>query len=111
MQTLAEERGAHTPAILELLSEIEKRDRDSKGSVQPAHIMGADPRGLTVINTTGHDVGKVEDLYVDPNTRNPRFALLTLGNHPLGINDRRVLVDFEDVEVENDNQVRVRVTI
>jgi len=91
---------------LELLSEIEQRDNDS------AHdFIGADPRGLTVLNTTGNDVGKVEDLYVDPNTRLPRYALLTLGNHPLGIHNRQVLVDFDDVTVEDDEHVRVRVSI
>ena len=96
----------HTPHILELLSEIERRDNDSSRD-----FTGDDPRGLTVINTTGNDVGKVEDLYVDPNTRQPKYALLKLGNHPLGIHNRQVLVDFDDVSVEDDEHVRVRVSI
>lgn len=96
----------HSPNILELLSEIEQRDNDSSRD-----FTGTDPRGLTVLNTTGNDVGKVEDLYVDPNTRQPRYALLKLGNHPLGIHNRQVLVDFDDVAVEDDEHVRVKVSI
>ena len=102
------------PEILELLSELEKRDKSSKGEVQSGAIAGAtlsDPRGFIVINTTGHDVGKVEDLYVDPNSRIPQYALLQLGNNPLGIGDRRILVDISDIELAAEKQVRVRVAL
>ncbi len=104
----------HVPEILELLGELEKRDKDSKGAVQAGSMAGAglgDPRGYRVMNTTGHDVGKVDDLYVDPNTRQPHFALVSLGNHTLGIGDRRVLIGYQDLEMTGEKQVRVRVAL
>ncbi len=35
-----------------------------------------DIRGYQILNTTGHKVGTVKDVFVDPNTREPAFALL-----------------------------------
>jgi hypothetical protein len=99
------------PEILELLSEIEKRDKDSKGEIQFGSVVGAgigDPRGFAIHNATGHDVGKVADLYVDPHTRLPHFALLSLGGHFLGIGARSVLVAYKDIEIIGTKQVRVR---
>src|SRR5579862_4907366 len=102
------------PTIFELLSELEKRDEDSKGVVEHVDFTATgfqDPRGCAVRNPTGNDVGKVEDIYVDPNTREPRFALLNLGSHPLGIGNRHVLVDFCDVEIQDDSHIRVRASV
>jgi len=99
------------PEILELLSELEKRDKESKGRVQAGSIAGAgmgDPRGFSVQNATGNDVGKVDDLYVDPHTRLPHFALLSLGSHTLGIGNRRVLVAYDDLTVIDNKKVQVR---
>ncbi len=99
------------PEILELLSELEKRDKDSKGHIQAGTAAGAglgDPRGFAVQNRTGHEVGKVDDLYVDPHTRQPHFALLSLGNHTLGIGNRRVLVAYNDLTAVGSKQVQVR---
>jgi hypothetical protein len=104
-------RTEHIPAIFELLSELEKRDAESRGIIEHVDFTATgfqDPRGCAVINTTGNDVGKVEDIYVDPNTREPRFVLLNLGKHPLGIDNRHVLVDFCDVEIRDESHVRVR---
>lgn len=100
---------SHLPNIIELLSEIEKRDQETKGSIQ-THL-GTDVidlRGYTVLNTTKHGVGKVEDLYVDPNTREPLYALLSLGNHTFGLGDRRVLIDFDDLVITDDHHVKVK---
>ena len=102
------------PAILELLSELEKRDKASKGEVQPGTLAGSlldDPRGFAVLNTTGHTVGKVADLYVDPHTREPYFALLSLGNHALGIGNRQVLVGYGDLETLGDKQVKIHAAV
>ena len=99
------------PEILELLSELEKRDKDSKGHVQPGAAAGAgfgDPRGFAVQNPTGHDVGKVDDLYVDPHTRQAHYAVLSLGNHALGIGNRRVLVAYDDLTVIGSKLVQVK---
>ena len=101
------------PLILELISELEKRDKATKGAVQSGTAVGAglgDPRGFTVLNTTGHDIGTVRDLYVDPTTRLPEFALLSLGNKPLGIGDRQILVAYTAVEVVGEKQVKVHIT-
>ena len=114
IQSSFETERMRKPEILELLSEIEKRDKSGKGEIRSGAVAGAtlnDPRGFTVVNTTGHDVGKVQDLYVDPNSRLPHFALLQLGNNPLGIGDRQVLVEFSDIELADEKQVRVRVAI
>jgi hypothetical protein len=35
-----------------------------------------DIRGWKVLNTTGHEVGTVEEVFVDPNTLEPGMALL-----------------------------------
>ena len=35
-----------------------------------------DVRGWKVLNTTGHPVGKVEEVFIDPNTREPGMVLL-----------------------------------
>ena len=102
------------PAILELLGELEKRDTATKGEAQSGSIAGStlgDPRGYKVLNTAGHTVGKVSDLYVDPHTREPFFALLSLGSHPLGLGNRQVLVGYSDLEVTGDKQVQVHVAV
>ena len=86
-ETYNEQARLNGPAILELLSELEKRDKENKGKVQAGSIAGTgmgDPRGFGVVNATGNTVGKVEDLYVDPHTRQPHFAVLSLGNHTAG---------------------------
>ena len=95
------------PEILERLSEIELRDESRSPHPRPSR----DPRGRKVLNTTNHEVGKVDDLYVDPNPRQPNYAVLGLGNHALGIGNRSVLVRFEDLTIEGSDYVRVRVAI
>ena len=114
IETFNTQNKANAPAILELLSELEKRDKATKGEVQPGSRAGStlgDPRGFTVLNMAGHQVGKVADLYVDPHTREPYFALLSLGHHPLGIGNRQVLVRYSDVEVSGDKQVQVHAPV
>jgi len=113
-ETFNEQTKVGAPQILELLSELQSRDKKSKGAVQSGSVAGAglaDPRGFAVVNSTGHHVGKVEDLYVDPHTRQPFYALLSLGNHTLGIGNRKVLVAFHDLLLTGNNEVHVRVTL
>lgn len=113
-ETFNEQTKAGAPQILELLSELQARDKKSKGAVQSGSVAGAglaDPRGFSVVNATGHDVGKVEDLYVDPHTRQPYFALLSLGNHTLGIGNRKVLVAFDDLLLTGSKEAHVRATL
>ena len=110
-ETYNEQQSRNAPAILELLSELEARDKDSKGTVETRPGTFGNPRGYKVLNNTGNEVGKVEDVYVDPHTREPFFALLSLGNHVLGIGNRRVLVAFSDIEVTSEQHVRVHTAI
>lgn len=113
-ETFNEQTKANGPQILELLSELEARDKKNKGAVQSGSVAGSsvgDVRGYDVMNTTGHNVGKVADLYVDPHTREPHFALLALGGHAFGIGSRNVLVGFEDVVPTGAKEVRVRATL
>ena len=114
IETFNSQSNTGAPAILELLSELEKRDKASKGEVQSGSVAGStlgDPRGYKVLNTAGHDVGKVTDLYVDPHTREPYFALLSLGSHPLGLGNRQVLVGYADLEVTGGKQVKVHIAV
>jgi len=109
-ETFNEQTKVNGPAIFELLSELEKRDKENKGKVQGGSIAGSgmgDPRGFSVVNTTGNTVGKVEDLYVDPHTRQPHFAVLSLGNHALGIGNRHILVGYSDLTVTEGKHVQV----
>jgi len=109
-ETFNEQARINGPAILELLSELEKRDKENKGKVQAGSTAGTglgDPRGFGVVNATGNTVGKVEDLYVDPHTRQPHFAVLSLGNHALGIGNRHVLVGYDDLTVTEGKHVQV----
>ena len=110
LETMTAQNRAATPEILELLSELEHRDKDSKGHIQAGSEAGAglhDLRKYRVVNATGHEVGEVKDMYVEPHTRHAHFALLSLGNHALGVGDRHVLVAFDDMEIVGDKQVEV----
>ena len=114
IQTYNTQTKTDAPAILELLSELEKRDKSSKGAVQSGSVAGStlgDPRGYAVVNATGNTVGKVADLYVDPHTREPFFALLSLGDHTLGIGNRQVLVGYSDLTADTHKQVRLHAAL
>ena len=109
-ETFNEQARLNGPAILELLSELEKRDKENKGKVQGGSIAGADmgdPRGFSVVTAAGNTVGKVTDLYVDPHTRQPHFAVLSLGDHALGIGNRHVLVGYDDLTMTEGKHVQV----
>lgn len=109
-QTYNEETKRGGAAIFELLSELEKRDKENKKEPQSGTLAGAgfdDPRGYSVVNAGDHSVGKVADLYVDPHTRRPCFAVLSLGDHLLGLGNRQVLVAFDDLTVLAGKKVQV----
>ena len=109
-ETYNEQTKLNGAAIYELASELEKRDKDSKGSIQSGTLAGAgagDPRGYSVVTAAGQSVGKVEDLYLDPHTRKPHFALLSLGGHTLGIGNRHVLVAFDDLTITGSKEVQI----
>ena len=57
-----------------------------------------DIRGWKVLNTTGHDVGKVEEVFVDPNTLEPAWALLHYQKF-MNFNTKRLLVAWSELRL------------
>jgi hypothetical protein len=65
-----------------------------------------DIRGWKVLNTTGHDVGKVEEVFVDPNTLEPAWALLHYQKF-MNFNTKRLLVAWSELRI-GDSTVQTR---
>ena len=65
-----------------------------------------DIRGFKVLNTTGHKVGSVRDVFVDPNTLEPHFALLHYEKF-MNPNVKSLLVPWEELMI-GDEEVRTR---
>jgi sporulation protein YlmC with PRC-barrel domain len=60
-----------------------------------------DIRGYKVLNTTGHKVGTVKEIFVDPNTLEPKFALLDYEKF-MNFNTKSLLVAWNEVHVGDD---------
>lgn len=60
-----------------------------------------DIRGFHVLNTTGHKVGSVKEIYVDPNTLEPCFAFLRYEKF-MNFNTKHFLVPWEELRVGSD---------
>ena len=100
---------AQGPEILERLSELEQRDKAATGRVRTEAMAGGrivDPRGYAVLNTTGHPVGKVEEVFVDPNTLQPGWVLLHYQKF-MNFNTKSLLVPWSELRV-NDQTVQTR---
>jgi sporulation protein YlmC with PRC-barrel domain len=67
-----------------------------------------DIRGWKVLNTTGHPVGKVEEVFVDPNTLEPGWALLHYQKF-MNFNTKRLLVAWSELRL-GERTVRTRPT-
>ena len=57
-----------------------------------------DIRGFQIKNTTGHRVGSVKDVFVDPNTLQPQFALLRYEKF-LNFNTKSLLVPWSELTI------------
>src|SRR5947209_17424368 len=57
-----------------------------------------DIRGWNVVNTTGHKVGAVEEVFVDPNTMEPGMALLHYQKF-MNANTKKLLVPWHELRV------------
>lgn len=57
-----------------------------------------DIRGFKVMNTTGHKVGTVKDVYVDPNTLEPGFAFLSYEKF-MNFNMKHYLVPWDELRI------------
>jgi sporulation protein YlmC with PRC-barrel domain len=57
-----------------------------------------DIRGWKVLNTTGHEVGKVEELFVDPNTLQPGWVLLHYQKF-MNPNTKSLLVPWSEIRL------------
>jgi sporulation protein YlmC with PRC-barrel domain len=68
-----------------------------------------DIRGWKVLNTTGHEVGKVEEVFVDPNTLEPVMALLHYQKF-MNTNTKKLLVPWNEVQILGEGKVRTRPT-
>ena len=60
-----------------------------------------DIRGFQVLNTTGHKVGTVKDVFVDPNTLEPGFAFLDYQKF-MNFNMKSFLVPWEELIIGSD---------
>ena len=61
-----------------------------------------DIRGNSVLNTTGHKVGTVKDIFVDPNTLEPCFAFLQYEKF-MNWNTKHLLVPWSELIIGNDS--------
>jgi sporulation protein YlmC with PRC-barrel domain len=66
-----------------------------------------DIRGLDVYDVHGEQIGSVEDLYVDRDSRQPRFLEVSAGGF-LGIGKKHFLIPIEEVSRDIDEE---RVTV
>ena len=57
-----------------------------------------DIRGWKVLNTTGHPVGTVEEVFVDPNTLEPGWALLHYQKF-MNFNTKSLLVPWSEIRL------------
>jgi sporulation protein YlmC with PRC-barrel domain len=60
-----------------------------------------DIRGFQILNTTGHKVGTVKDVFVDPNTLQPCFAFLGYQKF-LNFNVKSFLVPWDELIIGQD---------
>jgi sporulation protein YlmC with PRC-barrel domain len=60
-----------------------------------------DIRGYQILNTTGHRVGTVKDVFVDPNTLEPCFAFLDYQKF-MNFNVKSLLVPWEELNIGSD---------
>ena len=60
-----------------------------------------DIRGFKVLNTTGHKVGTVKDIFVDPNTLEPCFAFLKYEKF-MNFNMKSYLVPWHELIIGKD---------
>lgn len=60
-----------------------------------------DIRGYQILNTTGHKVGTVKEVYVDPNTLEPCFAFLDYQKF-MNFNVKSFLVPWEELIIGQD---------
>lgn len=60
-----------------------------------------DVRGLKILNTTGHKVGTVKEIFVDPNTLEPHFAFLAYEKF-MNRNMKHYLVPWHELLIGQD---------
>lgn len=100
-KTYHQEEAKRGPLVLEKLSDLE----------EAAALLGDfhDIRGMRVVNTTGEEVGHVDELYVDPKSQQVSMVGITFGGM-LGFNAKHVLVPMDQLQIMDDESVRVMTT-
>ncbi|MHB0913633.1 MAG: PRC-barrel domain-containing protein [Armatimonadota bacterium] len=89
------------PMVLERLSDL-REAMDLLGDFK-------DIRGMKVINPKGDEVGQVRNLYMDPKQGEIAMADITFGG-VWGFGAKRVLVPMDQLEIVDDEHVRVLTT-
>ncbi|MHB0999032.1 MAG: PRC-barrel domain-containing protein [Armatimonadota bacterium] len=89
------------PMVLERLSDLDEATR----------LLGSfkDIRGYSVINPRGDEVGRVDDLYMDPKQGKLAMASITFGG-VWGFGAKRVLIPMDQLEIVDDRYIRVITT-
>lgn len=81
--------GTNEPLILESLSDLDEE------SEYLQHF--PDIRGRAVVNPTGDEVGTVDDIYVNPRSRQVEMAAITFSG-AVGYGGKHVLVPVEEID-------------
>ncbi len=95
------EQAEKGPVVLERLSDLDEA-RKTLGEF-------TDIRGRTVINPKGDEVGTVDNLYMDPKQGKVVMASISFGG-VWGFGAKHVLVPMSEIELVDDNRVRVMTT-
>mgnify|MGYP003767693409 CR=1 FL=1 len=86
------------PMVLERISDLNEAKRRLGDFL--------DIRGMTVVNPTGNEVGKVDSLYMDPKLDKLTMAGISFGG-VWGFGAKHTLVPMDQLEVIDGNKVRV----
>lgn len=100
-ETYHQKEAERGPMILERLTDLEEA-RNLLGDFK-------DIRGMVVINPKGDEVGRVDHLYMDPKQGKLAMAGITFGG-VWGFGAKRILVPMDQLEIVDDQHVRVMTT-
>jgi sporulation protein YlmC with PRC-barrel domain len=68
-----------------------------------------DIRGLKIVDRDGQEVGKVDDVFVDPNERRARFLVVKSGDI-LGLGGKKFLIPVDAIQSHDADQVVINET-
>ncbi len=80
---------------------IQPATAETKAEDYPGLLAASDVTGAKVKNLQNEEVGDVHELLIDPNTKQVRYAVLSVGGF-LGIGDTKVAVPFAALRVNKE---------